>query len=76
MFRSRNTTPESLEFLSKLLDYTPNLRPTAIQAMTHNFFDELRLPETKLANGNDVPPLFDFTPHGTLLFLFLPFLSL
>lgn len=63
VFRSRNTTPDSLEFLSKLLDYTPNLRPTAIEAMTHNFFDELRLPETKLANGNDMPELFNFTHH-------------
>lgn len=63
VFRSRNTTPDSLEFLSKLLDYTPSLRPTAFEALAHNFFDELRAPDIKLPTGNDVPPLFNFTTH-------------
>ena len=67
VFRSRNTTPESIDILSKLLDYTPTLRPTAIEAMTHPFFDELRLPETKLPNGKDLPALFNFSPTGIYL---------
>ena len=29
--------------------------------MCHEFFDELRNPETKLSNGNNLPTLFDFT---------------
>ena len=60
VFKSR-ATPEALEMITKLLEYTPTSRFTAVEAMTHVFFDELRLPETKLANGNDLPPLFNFT---------------
>ncbi|TPX42224.1 hypothetical protein SeMB42_g05232 [Synchytrium endobioticum] len=62
VFRSRATTPESLDLIGKLLEYTPTLRLTAIEAMTHNFFDELRKPETRMPNGKELPPLFDFTP--------------
>jgi hypothetical protein len=32
--------------------------------MTHPFFDELRNPETRLANGKELPNLFDFSVHG------------
>ena len=64
VFRSRITSPESIDLLTKLLDYTPTLRLTAVEAMAHAFFDDLRKPETKLPNGKDLPPLFDFTPLG------------
>jgi serine/threonine protein kinase len=37
--------------VSQLLQYAPNKRLTAVQAMTHPFFDELREPGTKLPNG-------------------------
>ena len=60
VFKSR-ATPEALEMIAKLLEYTPTARFTAVEAMTHTFFDELRLPETKLASGNNLPPLFNFT---------------
>ncbi|KAI8614248.1 CMGC/GSK protein kinase [Chytriomyces sp. MP71] len=62
VFRSRTTTPESLDLLGKLLEYTPGLRLTALEAMTHEFFDELRKEETRLVTGKELPPLFDFTP--------------
>jgi len=62
VFPSRSTTPEALDLISKLLDYTPSKRLTAIEAMAHNFFDELRLPDTKMPNGKDLPALFDFSP--------------
>ncbi|KAJ3110245.1 regulator of ime2 [Phlyctochytrium bullatum] len=62
VFRSRTTTPESIELIGKLLEYTPSLRLTAIEAMAHPFFDELRRPETRMPNGKELPPLFDFTP--------------
>jgi glycogen synthase kinase 3 beta len=61
VFRSRSTTPESLALIGKLLDYTPTSRLTAIQAMAHIFFAELRNPGTKMPNGKDLPPLFNFT---------------
>jgi glycogen synthase kinase 3 beta len=38
--------------------------------MTHPFFDELRNPETKMASGRDLPPLFNFTELGMLDDLF------
>jgi serine/threonine protein kinase len=63
------TTPESIDILSKMLDYTPLLRPTAIEAMTHTFFDELRQPDTVLPNGKPLPELFNFTAHGKTRFL-------
>ncbi|KAJ3348410.1 regulator of ime2 [Kappamyces sp. JEL0680] len=66
VFRSRVTTPESIDILSKMLDYTPSLRPTAIEAMTHVFFDELRQADTVLANGRPLPELFNFTAHDLI----------
>lgn len=64
VFRSRTTTPDSLEIINKLLEYTPTNRLTAIEAMAHPFFDELRKPDTKMPNGKDLPACFDFTPMG------------
>jgi glycogen synthase kinase 3 beta len=64
VFRNRPTTPQSLDLLTKMLDYTPSLRPTAWESLTHEFFDELRLKETKLPTGKDLPLLFNFTKHG------------
>lgn len=32
--------------------------------MIHPFFDDLRLPDAKMASGKDMPPLFDFTREG------------
>lgn len=60
VFRPR-TPPEAIDLISHLLEYTPSARLTAIEAMTHPFFDELRSPDVKMPNGRDVPPLFDFT---------------
>ncbi|CAJ0642297.1 3982_t:CDS:2 [Entrophospora sp. SA101] len=62
VFRAR-TPPEAIDLISRLLEYTPSNRLTAIEAMCHPFFDELRNPETRLPNGKDLPRLFDFTPQ-------------
>ena len=43
--------PFFLPQVSKLLQYAPQKRMTAVQAMTHPFFDELRDPATRLPNG-------------------------
>lgn len=56
------TPPMALDLITRLLQYTPTARPSAIEAMTHPFFDDLRKPETKLDNNQPLPPLFDFTP--------------
>ncbi|ORY99053.1 kinase-like domain-containing protein [Syncephalastrum racemosum] len=62
IFRSRSQS-EAVEFLTQMLQYAPLKRLSAIDAMAHPFFDELRHPDTRLANGKQLPPLFDFSEH-------------
>lgn len=60
VFRAR-TSPEAIDLVSRLLEYTPSSRITPLQACAHNFFDELREPGTRLPNNRELPPLFNFT---------------
>ena len=60
MFRAR-TSPEAIDLVARLLEYTPVSRLTPLQACAHTFFDELREPGTKLPSGKDLPVLFNFT---------------
>ncbi|KAG0471947.1 hypothetical protein HPP92_016493 [Vanilla planifolia] len=55
--------PEAVDLVSRLLQYSPNLRCSALEALVHPFFDELRDPNTRLPNGRFLPPLFNFRPH-------------
>lgn len=73
----RKADANAIDLISKLLEYTPTQRLSAIEAMVHPFFDELRDPSTRLPdsrhqNGGpkELPPLFDFTLHGMYCFLF------
>jgi glycogen synthase kinase 3 beta len=59
VFRPR-TPPDAIDLVSRLLEYTPSGRLTAIEAMCHPFFDELRLPDTTLTTGKPLPSLFNF----------------
>ncbi|XP_042060053.1 shaggy-related protein kinase eta-like [Salvia splendens] len=52
--------PEAIDLTSRLLQYSPNLRCTALEACAHPFFDELREPSAQLPNGRPLPPLFNF----------------
>ncbi|GER27837.1 protein kinase superfamily protein [Striga asiatica] len=52
--------PEAIDLASRLLQYSPNLRCTALEACAHPFFDELREPNARLPNGRPLPPLFNF----------------
>jgi serine/threonine protein kinase len=62
VFRSLpHVSEDACDMLSKFLQYDPSARVTALQAMTHPFFDELREPSTVLPNGDPLPALFDFT---------------
>jgi glycogen synthase kinase 3 beta len=63
VFRPR-TAPEAIDLVSKLLEYTPEVRLSAIEAMVHPFFDELRAEGAKMPNGKEFPPLFNFTREG------------
>ncbi|KAG5565704.1 hypothetical protein RHGRI_001576 [Rhododendron griersonianum] len=53
---------EAVDLVSRLLQYSPNLRCTALEACAHPFFDDLRQPNASLPNGQPLPPLFNFTP--------------
>jgi glycogen synthase kinase 3 beta len=65
----RKASTDAIDLISRLLEYTPTQRLSAIEALCHPFFDELRDPSTKLpdSRGNggvrDLPPLFDFSRH-------------
>ncbi|KAJ3136356.1 regulator of ime2 [Physocladia obscura] len=66
VFRNRQVTSEFGLLLSKLFEYIPRSRVTAIEALSESFFDELRLPETRMPNGAKLPNLFDFSPLGNI----------
>ncbi|XP_078154045.1 shaggy-related protein kinase eta-like isoform X2 [Carex rostrata] len=52
--------PEAIDLTSRLLQYSPNFRYSALEACAHPFFDELREPRARLPNGRPLPPLFNF----------------
>ncbi|KAI6109906.1 kinase-like domain-containing protein [Pisolithus sp. B1] len=60
VFRPR-TAPEAIDLVQRLLEYTPAARLSAVEAMVHPFFDELRADGVKMPNGREFPPLFNFT---------------
>ncbi|TMS36885.1 hypothetical protein L596_003950 [Steinernema carpocapsae] len=62
VFRPR-TSPEAVELVSRLLEYTPGNRLTPLQACAHPLFDDLRLPDSTLPSGASLPPLFDFSEY-------------
>ena len=62
VFRSK-TPKEAVEYVSKLLMYDPQLRPTPLENLGDSYFDELRDPKTRLPNGMPLPELFNFTPE-------------
>ncbi|MCQ8811840.1 hypothetical protein NQU36_28275, partial [Escherichia coli] len=57
VFRPR-TPSEAIDLVSKLLEYTPEARLSAVESMIHPFFDELRLEATRMSGGKDLPKLF------------------
>lgn len=68
----RRASHEAIDLISALLEYTPTQRLSAIEAMCHPFFDELRDPNTRLPDSRhpnnpprELPKLFDFSRHGT-----------
>ena len=73
----RKADPAALDLIARLLEYTPTQRLSAIEAVVHPFFDELRDPATKLPDSRhpnapvkELPPLFNFTLHGQFISTF------
>eukprot|EP00759_Apiculatamorpha_spiralis_P005992 PhF_6_TR13537/c0_g1_i1/m.21637/K03083/GSK3B; glycogen synthase kinase 3 beta len=60
LFRA-HTPPEAIDLITKMFVYVPAGRISAMAAMAHPFFDELRNEETRLPNGKALPPLFNFS---------------
>ncbi|CEM10291.1 unnamed protein product [Vitrella brassicaformis CCMP3155] len=52
---------EGLDLIAKLLKYEPNERLKAYDALSHEFFDELRQEGTRLPNSSAMPELFTLT---------------
>src|ERR1700676_262672 len=52
VFRPR-TAPEAIDLVAKLLEYTPGARLSAVEAMIHPFFDELRVEGARMPNGKE-----------------------
>jgi len=63
VFRQR-ATADAMELVSRLLEYTPSLRLSPIDACAHHYFDELRDASTRLPTARELPPLFNFTAAG------------
>lgn len=63
VFRPR-TPPDAIDLISRLLEYTPTARLTAVEALCHPFFDELRTGDVRMPNGREMPPLFNWTKEG------------
>lgn len=66
----RKAEPNAIDLICKLLEYTPTQRISAIEAMIHPFFDDLRVPNIKVPDSRhptgpprDLPALFNFTRH-------------
>ncbi|CAG9313720.1 unnamed protein product [Blepharisma stoltei] len=60
VFKSR-TPVDAIDFVSRLLVYSPQLRPSALESLEHPFFDQLKDEATRLPNGDPLPPLFNWT---------------
>lgn len=63
----RKATPDAIDLIARLLEYSPGARLSAIEAMSHPFFDELRNPNTLLPDSrkggpsHPLPPLLNFS---------------
>lgn len=69
----RKASHEAIDLITALLEYTPTQRLSAIEAMCHPFFDDLRDPNTRLPDSRhpnspprELPKLFDFSRHGMI----------
>lgn len=47
-----------------MLQYNPQHRITAIEALSHPFFDPIRDPNTRLPDGRPLPPVLNFSRQG------------
>ena len=59
----------TIEFLKRLICYAPQERITAIEALTHPWFDEIKQQNVRLPeNGAEMPELFNWTVKETQMY--------
>ncbi|OMJ74655.1 hypothetical protein SteCoe_26366 [Stentor coeruleus] len=51
----------TISFLKRLVCYSPQSRPSALEALLDPFFDEIKVQGAVLPDGNNLPPLFNWT---------------
>lgn len=63
----RRGTPDALDLLKAILEYSPETRPTSLETLAFPYFDELRQPGVRIPNWRNpmepdlpLPPLFNF----------------
>jgi glycogen synthase kinase 3 beta len=67
VFRSR-TSPEAIDYVSKLLVYDPKTRPSGLQCCMASLFNELRDKMTRISNSKSLPDsLFAFSKEEMAL---------
>merc|ERR1712167_115446 len=67
VFRNK-TTPEAVDYISKLLVYDPKVRPSGLQCCTHALFDELRGQDARISSSKPLPDnLFTFSKEELAL---------
>ncbi|KAG7668763.1 hypothetical protein Ndes2437B_g07173 [Nannochloris sp. 'desiccata'] len=62
VFGTKRPPAEALDLIAGLLVYDPARRLSALQALAHPFFDELRKPGVKLPGGGVLPSVDDWLP--------------
>eukprot|EP01091_Cochliopodium_minus_P013624 TRINITY_DN442_c0_g2_i1.p1 TRINITY_DN442_c0_g2~~TRINITY_DN442_c0_g2_i1.p1 ORF type:complete len:121 (+),score=27.22 TRINITY_DN442_c0_g2_i1:113-475(+) len=61
VLESTSICPQAIDLLSKILVYSPVERYDAFTSLSHPYFDELRQPDCKLPDQQNLPELFDFS---------------
>ncbi len=55
-----DTSANAIDLISSLFRYRPSARIHPMRACGHPFFNKLRMPGTRMPNGRQLPPLFNF----------------
>jgi glycogen synthase kinase 3 beta len=66
VFRNR-ASQDAIDFIPSLLDYTPTSRLTAVEAMAHTYFDDLRDPNATYTETQPLPELFNFSQQELMV---------
>jgi hypothetical protein len=55
-----DTSADAIDLIANLFRYRPSARIHPMRACGHPFFNKLRMPGTRMPNGRQLPPLFNF----------------